>query len=125
MHSFIEVFLALILPLLFLTLLLTDPVTQSSVSFVLILLSRDHRLERAGLPARKRCGSLTSFPVGVFANHSEIELDVADFLFYAAQQLERPAILPSAMAPLLSDAQGGRIRQKTMKRSVARVTRQR
>ena len=99
MHRLVEVILSPFVTVLFLLLFLTQPVTSIPVSFVLLLLGMNQKVERSRSPPGWMDAIVSRFTNCVLADETVVELKVARLLFNFAKPSEVvKADLPSPFA---------------------------
>ena len=120
-HRLIQIILPLLVAVLFLFLLLAQPVTNVLVSFILLLLSKNQKVERAGDPPVRMNPVASSFTDSVFADEAVVEVDVARFLL----NLTKPSKIMAASltSPFAGDwTEGSGVRSQMTQESSNRVS---
>jgi len=109
MHRLVEIVFPLLVTVLFLLLLLAQPVASILVSFVLLLLTKNQEIKWSGDSLARMNAITPGFTNSVFADEAVIKLNVARLLF----DLAKPSkiVETNLPPPLTSDwAEGTSIR---------------
>ena len=95
-HRLIKIVLPLLVTVLLLLLFLAQPVTSIPVSFVLLLLSKNQKVERSVDPLVRMGAVAPGFTESIFTDETVVELNVARLLFNLTKSSK---ILEANLAP--------------------------